>query len=99
LSPDPGRIAGTIALQTGQYHEAARSFAQATSREPGGWYAWLGAGLAASALDQKSEAKHDLTVAAQINPRERVVKKAMARVLSRHPLAPAAALRMLVLVN
>ena len=99
LSPDPGRIAGTIALQTGQYREAARSFAQATSREPGGWYAWLGAGLAASGLGLRNVAKHDLTIAAQINPRQRVIQKAMARVLTAHPLAPIAALRMLVLVN
>jgi O-Antigen ligase len=99
LSPDPGRIGGTIALQTGQYSEAERSFAQATAREPRGWYAWLGAGLAASALGHKRLAKHDLMIAAQINPGQRVVKKAVARVLTAHPLAPADALRMLVLVN
>jgi hypothetical protein len=55
--------------------------------------------LAASGLGLKSVAKHDLTIAAQINPRQRVVQKAMARVLTAHPLAPAEALRMLVLVN
>lgn len=99
LSPDPGRLAGTIALQTGRYIEAARYFEQAASREPGGWYAWLGAGLAASALGREAAARHDFTIAAQINSHQLVIKRALARVHSAHPLAPAVALRMLVLVS
>lgn len=99
LSPDPGRIGGTIALEMGQYAEAERRFAQATSREPGGWYAWLGAGLAASAVGRRSAAARDFRLAAAINSREPAIRVALARVHSRHPLAPLAALRMLVLVG
>jgi O-Antigen ligase len=99
LNPDPGRVGGTIALETGQYAEAERRFMQTTSREPGGWYGWLGAGLAASALGWRSVATHDLTVAASINSRVPVIRKALAKVDTKHPLAPLAALRMLVLVG
>lgn len=99
LNPDPGRVGGTIALETGQYAQAVQRFDQATSREPGGWYGWLGAGLAASALGWKSVASHDLRVAESINSRQPVIRKALARIHTRHPLAPVAALRMLVLVG
>ncbi len=99
LNPDPGRLGGTIALETGQYREAERQFAQATQREPGGWYAWLGAGLAASALGRTSVATHDLRVAASINTHVPVIRKALARVGGPHPLAPVDALRMLVVVS
>jgi O-antigen ligase len=99
LSPDPGRLGGTIALEAGRYGEAERQFAQATLREPGGWYAWLGAGLAASALDRPSVATHDLRVAASINTKEPVIRKALARLHGPRPLSPMDALRMLVLVS
>lgn len=98
-SADPGRIGGTIALQTGRYLQAEQLFRQAIDREPGGWYAWLGAGLAASALGQRPQATHDFTVAASINSREPAIRQALARVRGAHPLAPDAALRMLVLAQ
>jgi hypothetical protein len=99
LNPDPGRMAGTIALQAGQYVQAERSFEQTASREPQGWYAWLGAGVAASARGRAGVARHDFIVAGSIDPREAIIKKALARVDSAHPLAPEQALSMLVLVN
>ncbi len=99
LSADPGRIGGTIALQTGRYKEAQRRFAQATTRDPGGWFAWLGRGLAASALGDRRRARQDFAVAAAINRRQPAVRLAFERVSSGHPLRPAAALRLLVLVQ
>jgi Flp pilus assembly protein TadD len=95
LSAEPGRVGGTIALQSGRYLEAEQRFGQAASREPGGWYAWLGRGLAASALGHSSVAHHDFEVAASINRRQPVVQEALARVHTAHPLAPEAALVML----
>jgi hypothetical protein len=95
LSADPGRLGGTIALQTGSYVEAERRFGQATSREPGGWYAWLGRGLAASALGDASAARRDFEIAASINRQQPVIRSALARVQSAHPLSAAAALVML----
>ena len=68
LNADPGRFGGTYALQAGEYATARQSFDQAASREPGSWYAWLGAGLAASALGDSAQARHDYQVAARINP-------------------------------
>ena len=48
LSADPDRLAGTIALKVGLPNIAAARFTRATDRDPGGWFGWLGAGLAAS---------------------------------------------------
>ncbi len=95
LSADPGRIGGTIALQTGQYGQALRRFRQSISRDPGGWYAWLGAGLAASALDDRRLARDDLEMAGSINTREPAIQEALRRVDGPHPLSAAAALQML----
>ena len=99
LSADPGRIGGTIALQTGQYAQALRRFEQSISRDPGGWYAWLGAGLSASALNDRVLARRDLQMAGSINSQEPAIQVALARVDSPHPLSPQAALQMLVVVE
>lgn len=99
LNADPGRIGGTIALQIGLYAEAEQRFGQAIAREPGGWYGWLGAGLAASALGQRTSARHYFEVAASINSREPTVTQALAQVDTAHPLTPDAALEMLTAVG
>ncbi len=97
LSADPGRLAGTIALQHGLFTEAQRRFRQAIARQPGGWYAWLGDGLAASALGDSARARHDYAVAASIDKLQPAVKQALARVDTTRPLTPAEAFRLLVL--
>jgi hypothetical protein len=97
LSADPGRLGGTIALADGDYATAGQRFEEATSRDPGGWYAWLGAGLAASARGDKALARHDLGVAASINREEPVIKRALAQLATPQPLSPADALRLLAL--
>lgn len=97
LSAVPGRLAGAIALQTGQFGEAEQRFRQAIGREPGGWFSWLGDGLAASMLHDRARAHHDFEVAASINPRQTAVEQARAEVYSRHPLRPAQAFNLLVL--
>jgi hypothetical protein len=99
LSAVPGRLAGTIALQTGNFTEAETRFRQAIDREPGGWYGWLGDGLAASALGDSARAAHDYAVAAAINSHTSVIKAALKRVNTTHPLTPSAALGMLVVVS
>ena len=92
LSSDPGRLGGTIALSTGDYANAQARFDQSIKREPGGWYAWLGAGLAASGLGERSVARHDYEVAASINKQEPVIRLALARIGTARPLSPTAAL-------
>ena len=94
LDADPGRIGGTIALQTGQYATARQRFQQSISREPGGWYAWLGSGLAASALGDREAARHDLEMAAAIDSKDAVIQVALDRLDTAHPLTPADALQM-----
>ena len=99
LAADPDRIAGTIALQNGWYAVAEQRFAAAITREPAGWYAWFGAGLAASARGQRRLAHADLAVAAAINNRQPAVLDALRAVRERHPLSPARALNELVLAH
>jgi hypothetical protein len=97
LSPDPGVLGGTIALSAQQNVTAQKRFEQAIKRNPGGWYAWLGAGLAASAQGDSALARHDFAVAASINRQEPVIKQALARVGTAHPLSGVAALQLLAL--
>jgi hypothetical protein len=95
LSPDPDRIAGTLALQSGEFTTARKRFERATARDPGGWFAWLGAGLAASALGDNASAKRDFQRAAAINTQDFATKTALARVDTLHPLKPGEALQLL----
>jgi tetratricopeptide (TPR) repeat protein len=95
LSADPGRLAGTIALTDGRYAAARQRFGQSISRDPGGWYAWFGAGLAASALGDRAQARRDFQTAASINPMEPTIRRALSDLYGRHPLAPGEALRLL----
>jgi hypothetical protein len=97
LSADPGRLAGTVALSSGRYGVARERFQQAIARDPGGWYAWLGSGLAASALGDRAAARHDFEAAAAINHKEPVIRRALAEVDAAHPLSPVDALQLLAL--
>jgi hypothetical protein len=99
LSAEPGRVGGTIALRTGRPLEAQQRFEQAIARDPGGWYAWFGAGLAASALGENIRAQRAFKVAASINDRQRAVTEALARVNTVRPLTPAQGLRLLTLAR
>lgn len=99
LSADPGRLGGTIALRNGLFDEAEQRFRQAIAREPGGWYAWLGDGLAASALGDNVRAHHDFAVAERINKDQPAIREALARVNTTHPLTPAEAFKLLVLAE
>jgi hypothetical protein len=98
LSSAPAALAGTIALQHGQLLEAERRYRQAIDRQPRGWFAWLGDGLAASELGDTLGARRDYIQAAAINPRERVIAKALADVLTPQPLTPAQAFGMLSII-
>jgi hypothetical protein len=99
LTSLPGRIAGDIALHTGQYEIALHRFRQSIAREPGGWFAWLGAGLAASELHEVARAHHDFEVARSIDNQQPAVTMALARVDTNHPLTAEQALNMLILVQ
>jgi tetratricopeptide (TPR) repeat protein len=99
LDPTPSRLGGTVALRIGRFAEAQSRFRETIAREPGGWFGWLGAGLAASALGERARAHHDYQVAAAINSRQPAVTQALARVYSRHPLTPEQAFALLVVIT
>ncbi|MGH2866538.1 MAG: hypothetical protein ACRDNK_03080 [Solirubrobacteraceae bacterium] len=98
-SSEPGRLGGAIAMQTGRYAVAERRFAQSTDREPGGWFSWLGAGLAASALGRTSTAVQDYKTAYRINARQPAITAALARARSSRPLTYNEMLKLLVLTQ
>jgi hypothetical protein len=95
LSAVPGRLAGGVALNNGDNRTALKRFRQSISAEPGGWFAWLGAGLAASALGDRQAAHHYFSVAYAINSRQPAVRQALAKVYARHPLTSAQAFSLL----
>jgi O-antigen ligase/polysaccharide polymerase Wzy-like membrane protein len=96
---EPARLAGTIALQTGSYEQALARFGQATARQPGGWFSWFGAGLAASELGEPAVARHNFEVAKSLNTSQPVIKDALARVDSPTPMTPQQGLDELVLAH
>jgi len=96
LNPIPGRLAGALALTIGDTRTADQRFRQSISREPGGWFAWLGAGLAASALGHPAQARRDFERAYAINSRQPAVREALRRVDTAHPLTSEKAFGLLV---
>lgn len=94
-SPEPTRLAGTIALDAGLPQVAQQRFAQTIAREPDGWYAWLGEGLAQSTLGNPAQALSDYRMAARINSQQPVIGDAVTRVDTTRPLTPAQALQAL----
>jgi hypothetical protein len=99
LSSAPGRLAGAIALRTGDDRTAEQRFRQSIDREPGGWFSWLGAGLAASARGHRQAAGRDFARAYAINARQPAVSAALRRVDSPTPLTSYQAFKLLVIVQ
>jgi hypothetical protein len=99
LNAEPGRLGGTIALDDGLFSQAEQFYQQSIDRDPGGWLAWLGKGLAASALGDSATATQALTVAVSINKQEPASRLALERVNTTHPLSPRKALAMIVIAG
>jgi O-antigen/teichoic acid export membrane protein len=96
LSSDAGRLAGEIALENHLYRTAETRFRQSLGEEPLGWLSWLGAGLAASELGDRTTARHDYEIAERIDGRQPAVQRALAQIDTAHPLSAAEALQLLV---
>jgi hypothetical protein len=99
LDAGAARLAGTIALDVGRFAEAENRFRQAESRDLGGWYAYLGEGLAASQLGQRQRARHAFLTADRLDRLQPAVQAALARVDSPHPLSPQEAVKLLILAE
>ena len=97
LDADPDRLAGAIALRTGQYHLALQRFERSLVREPGGWFSWLGAGLAESQLGHRRLAHHDYKMAHSSYGQPAVIDTALQRIDTRRPLTSAEAFNLLTL--
>lgn len=94
LDADPTRMAGFIALQSGRNQLAASLFAQSLAREPGDWFAYLGSGLAASALGHRATARRDYAIAEHINHTQYVDYQALHLIDTPHPLTTDEALKL-----
>jgi hypothetical protein len=99
LSSDPGRLAGAVALRDGRWTLAVQQFRKSVKAEPGGWFSWLGAGLAESALGEPEQAHRDFVQANRIDARQPAVKDALQRVLTKTPLSSDEAFKLLVLLQ
>ncbi len=99
LSSDPGRLAGAIALRNGRWTLALEQFEKSIKAEPGGYFSWLGAGLAESALGEPEQAHRYFVEANRINARQPAVKDALQRVYSKKPLTSDEAFKLLVLLQ
>jgi O-Antigen ligase len=97
LNSDPDRLAGAIALRTGQYQVALDRFERSIAREPGGWFEWLGAGLAASELGQRKLARHDYEAAHSLYRKQPAIDAALKRVNGSRPLTSVEAFKLLTL--
>lgn len=95
LSSDAGRIGGVIALESGRAADARKWFAQSAAREPGGWFAWFGEGLADSELGRSALARAELATAAAINRTQPTIRQVLARLGTGHELSPQQALAIL----
>jgi hypothetical protein len=95
LDADPERLAGVVALRAGKYRVARKRFEQSLRREPGDWFSWFGAGLAASARGARAVARHDYSVAESIYRQQPVIRVALQRVDGSHPLTPGGAFKLL----
>ncbi|HET9102959.1 MAG TPA: O-antigen ligase family protein [Solirubrobacteraceae bacterium] len=95
LSSEVTRSAGQIALQIGDLRLAAHWFNETLRREPGDWYAYLGAGLAASALGDRATARRDFAAAVRHDRFQPASQVALKRVDTSHPLTPAQGLNLL----
>jgi tetratricopeptide (TPR) repeat protein len=99
LSSDPGRLAGAIALRNGRWTLALDQFQKSIKAEPGGYFSWLGAGLAESALGEPEQAHRYFVEASKINARQPAVKDALQRVYTKTPLTSDEAFKLLVLLQ
>jgi hypothetical protein len=99
LSSDPGRLAGAIALRAGRWTLALHQFRKSISAEPGGWFSWLGAGLAESALGEPEQAHGYFVTAHRIDADQPAVRDALQRVFTKTPLTSDEAFKLLVVLQ
>ena len=80
LSDEPYVVAGSIALRYGELDRADREFSLALARTPGNAYATLERGAIASARGERTAALALLERAVRLDPREPLIRQALALV-------------------
>lgn len=81
-SPDSESAAQHLLLRR-EYPAALAGFLRAIEEQPTNWWAWLGAGQAASYLDRIPDALRYIQRAVELSPRDATVIALYARVLER----------------
>ena len=88
LSARASLTEGVIELELGRPREAQTAFRQAIARDPGDWFAHLGAGLAATAAgEEPAVARADYAAAHALNPDDPLVAEALRRAGAARPLS------------
>jgi len=89
LSDRADEIAGAIASRTGDVATMRRSFERAVERNPQNWYSRFELGIAYALSGDDDAALTELTIAEELNPRERLIHDVRAQVLLGLPVSPA----------
>jgi tetratricopeptide (TPR) repeat protein len=89
LSDRADEIAGAIASRTGDVATMRRSFERAVERNPQNWYSRFELGIAYALSGDDEAALTEVTIAEELNPRERLIHEVRAQVLLGLPVSPA----------
>lgn len=90
LSDRADLVAGAIAARLGRYELMRNSFHHAVERYPADWYAVLELGIAESLLGDRPAAMSAFMRAAELNPRDPVIKRVISSFRLQRRLDPAA---------
>jgi Flp pilus assembly protein TadD len=88
FGPRPALAEGQVALEIGDLDGAERAFSEAAARDSAAWYPRFELGLLEAGHGNRAVALGWLGQAAERNPRERLVDRAVRSVRSGRPLDP-----------
>jgi hypothetical protein len=90
LDENPDLVAGAIAARRHEYERMRLAYARALERNSLSWYAYLELGLAETLTGRREAAIAHLARARQLNPREPLIRQALAKVRAGERVDPEA---------